>query len=229
MKELTKERIRKAFVTKTPVGEVFKRIGCDGDGGYVVIDDFSNNDYLISMGIENNVSFEKELESTFAGMDLYDYSVNSLPEHLNNSRFFQEKVGGMHHHIFSRVPEEKDLILKIDIEGGEWPFFLSLSDEQMNKFRQIVVEIHWMIDEEWLSVKDMPIEIVEKINKTHQAVAVHPNNYSEVVSIDGIFVPQVIEITFARKSAYTFIDVENPANYLFQNNSNDHKTISEYL
>jgi len=223
------QRIKKAFITKTPKDKEFTRIGNSNDGGYVIVNDFSYNDYLISMGVANDVSFEEELCLTFSGMDLYDYSINFLPKPVKNSRFFQEKISDNSHHIFDRVPKDKDLILKIDIESGEWDFFDSLSSDQINRFRQIIIEIHWAIKTQHINYPTLPIWIIEKINKTHQVVAVHPNNYGGTVIVGETFVPQVMELTFLRKSDYTFTNEQNSANHLFKANNPYSLEIQNYL
>ena len=200
------ERVKGALITKTPVGVTFCRLGNQNDGGYVVVDDFTQNDHVISMGVAYDVSFEKALEGKVSWIDAYDYSVNNLPEPIANSRFFKERIGADSAYVFDRVPKGKDLILKIDIEGGEWAFFESLSEEQVNRFRQIAVEIHWSIQNPYASIPEVPVDILEKLLKTHQVVVVHPNNYGSVFYADGLTIPQVIEITLLRRSSYEFLD-----------------------
>lgn len=227
--EILAKRIKFALKTKAPVAKIFKRIGSYEDGGYVIVDDFSKNDFLISMGVANNIDFEKQLEDTFSGIHLYDGSVDSLPEELKNSVFFKEMIGSNSHHIFDRIDPDKDIILKIDIEGGEWDFFESLTTEQMNRFKQIAVEIHWMVESSHLTFKDCPIHVLEKINETHQIVARHPNNHSSVVEIDGVRVPQVIELTLLRKLDHVFIDKTTEVDFLFMKNNFEREEITNYL
>ena len=102
-----------------------------------------------------------------SGMDLYDFSINSLPQEIKNSRFFIEKVG-------------------------------------------------------------LDYSIIEKINKTHQIVALHPNNYSKTVNVAGLVIPQVLEITFLRKSDNKFVEGTPPKNLFYPNNPNS-EDIKNYL
>lgn len=206
------------FKIMVPENKVFSRMGSHYDGGYVVINDFSESDYLISFGIADNVDFENSMSQLVSGMDLYDYSIDHVPQHLNKYTFYKERVGANNDHIFNRAPSNKDLILKIDIEGSEWSFFESLSDEKINRFRQIMLEIHWGIENDEIFSPDIRLDVLNKINKTHQIIAIHPNNYAGIVSINGVFLPQVIELTFLRKSDYTFIDGNPPENLFYPNN-----------
>lgn len=221
-------RIQDALQVKVPKNLTFSRIGSKHDGGYVVVDDFLPTDYLLSFGVADNVDFENVMSRIVSGIDMYDFSVASLPRHVNKSRFFMEKVTSNHQHIFDRVAEHKDLILKIDIEGSEWDFFDAISDGNISRLKQIVLEIHWMIDNEHISVPECRIDIIEKINKTHQIVALHPNNWSGTADIAGLIVPRVLEITFLRRLDYSFIDGTPPKELFFPCNP-DIPEIDTYL
>lgn len=207
------------FTVKVPEGKVFSRMGSHYDGGYVTVNDFSSNDYLMSFGVETNVDFEHSMSHIVSGMDLYDYSVDSVPQHLTNYRFYKEKIGNDSHYVFDRVPAGKDIILKIDIEGGEWPFFESLNHEDISKFRQIIMEIHWGIQNEEINSPEIRLDILEKINKTHQLVAIHPNNWAGICYINNVAIPQVMELTFLRKSDYTFVEGAPSRELFYPNNS----------
>ena len=223
------QRIKDAFKIKSPIGVDFIRIGSESDGGYVLVNDIKNTDFLISMGIANDVTFEQQIGPMVYEMHLYDYSIDRLPEDIEKSYFFKERIGSESHYIFDRVEDEKDIILKIDIEGGEWDFFRSLSHDQINRFRQIAIEIHWLLDNEWLQIPGFHLDIIEKINQTHQIVALHPNNYQSYVIHDKIKIPQVLEITFLRKDSYDFLDKPTDLSSLFTENCEACPKIIDYL
>ena len=213
---------------KIPENLSFIRLGSKYDGGYVVVNNFLNTDYLVSFGIANNIDFEQQMSNFVSGMDLYDFSINSLPQKIKNSRFFIEKVDSDHDIILDRVKDKEDLILKVDIEGSEWNFFKNISEENINKFKQIILEVHWMVEIEGVKIPDFRIDVIEKINKTHQIVALHPNNYSKTVNVAGLVVPQVLEITFLRKLDNKFIEGTPPKNLFYPNNPNG-PDIKNYL
>ena len=198
------------LLPKTP-NILLKRYGSQYDGGYVLADDISTTDYLLSFGVASNVAFEDDISSKVAGMDLYDPNVNMLPHPIPNGRFFKEKITWHSNEdsadikkCMARVPDKADYILKIDIEGFEWEFFTSVSEEDLLKFRQVVIEFHWIdkiLDSQYYEViKNALI----KMNTTHQSVNVHGNNYGDIVQFNDIFIPEVLEVTFLRKNSYTF-------------------------
>lgn len=219
------QRIKTALQLQGFKNESYIRVGRDNDGGYVMVNDIKPTDYLISMGIANDVSFEQGLQDIVLGIDMYDMSIDNPPAPVKNSSFFKETIGADSHHVFNRIPYGSDAILKIDIEGGEWPFFKSLSAEQMQQFRQIVVETHWAIAHPAVTVKEMPVEVLEKINETHQLVMIHANNYAHTVNVDGFNIPQVLELTYLRKDSYEFGDYSWPPKELIMPNNPHAKEI----
>jgi Tat protein secretion system quality control protein TatD with DNase activity len=99
----------------------FIRVGSSNDGGYLLVNDLNKNDFLISCGIGNNFDFEMQLSEKEIAMHCYDNSINMLPRIINNSLFYKLSIG---YDIFlnemvEKTPKEKDLILKMDIEGSE--------------------------------------------------------------------------------------------------------------
>lgn len=220
-------RIKEVMATASPVGCSFKRFGKDNDGGYILVDDLSANDFLISMGIANDVSFEQDLSSIVHGAHMYDFSIPHLPFPVPNSEFFMEKVGSNSEHIFSKVSPDNDIILKVDIEGAEWELFANLSRSNLLRCRQIIMEIHWSIVSPYINAPNMPVEVLEKLSDTHQLVAVHPNNYGSIVLVDGIPVPQVIELTWIRRGSYKFSDESPNLKHLQMPNNPLAKEITE--
>lgn len=204
------------------------RLGKSNDGGYVLANDFSNNDYLLSMGINDDVSIEKDLEFVLHGIDLYDHTINELPDSINNGRFFKEKVSNNISEILSRISSNFDIILKCDIEGSEWEMLETIKESEMLRFRQIALEIHWISDELYPGI-GAPIHVLEKINKTHQLFSIHANNYGPVTEIDGVIVPNVLELSYARKSSYEFYDGQLNSAELHQKNNPDLPEITELL
>jgi len=181
------------------------RVGSKNDGGYLNVKDFSKNDFAISFGVEGNVDWEKDFMNYGSGINCYDNSIDILPEKIDNSNFFKKTVGEEVYlkDCIEACPEDKDLILKMDIEGGEWNVLLNTNSQELSRFRQILVEYHSMLDifsntERYILVKDC----LNKLNKTHSAVWIHANNYGSYDIINEKIVPDVIEVLYLRKSSY---------------------------
>ena len=45
------------------------------------------------------------------------------------------------------IEQYNNIFLKMDIESGEYPWLLSITEEQLNKFRQITIEFHGINDD----------------------------------------------------------------------------------
>ena len=181
------------------------RAGSLHDGGYVIVDDLSQNDFLISMGVGDNVEFEEYLAPRIKGMHLYDDSIDSLPKDLENSTLFNERVD-LEPNVtisesISRASCYSDLLLKIDIEGSEWSA-LDTTSETLSSFRQIVVEFHWfsrILESEFYN---QALKILSLLSRTHIILNSHPNNFGDISIIENQFLPDVIEITYLRKTSY---------------------------
>jgi hypothetical protein len=186
-----------------------KRFGAANDGGYVLINDISKKDFLVSMGVANDVRFEKEISSLLNAMHLYDDSINSLPENLTNCTFFGERIGGIGNVSISdtirRAKNVGDFILKMDIEGSEWDTLDAESEDTLKVFRQIAVEFHWFNDLNDFEYLDKSLRVLRKLTQSHFVLNVHPNNWGELFYINGVMFPQVIEVTFLRRDDYEIV------------------------
>jgi hypothetical protein len=102
----------------------------------------------------------------------------------------------------------------MDIEGTEWEVFNSASLDDLLKFRQIVVEYHWIIDKINNGDYELMKSCFDKINKTHTPVWIHANNYGKCIKVNGISVPDVVEVLYLRKSDYIFNNYLSYEEYL---------------
>ncbi|GAA7918089.1 hypothetical protein TH0221_04840 [Helicobacter pylori] len=94
---------------------------------------------------------------------------------------------------------EGDLMLQMDIEGGEYLALISASDTLLNRFRIIALEIHllkYLWDNNYF---EMVQSTLNKILKTHYCVHLHPNNCCAPHHHNGVSIVEVIECTFIRK------------------------------
>jgi hypothetical protein len=86
----------------------------------------------------------------------------------------------------------------MDIEGGEYPWLLQTNEEQLKKFKQIVIEFHGISDDGWNSTYADKVKCLEKLSQTHYIVHAHGNNFAKVIK--GI--PDVIELTCVNKDLF---------------------------
>jgi hypothetical protein len=78
------------------------------------------------------------------------------------------------------------------IEGGEFPWLKSLSQAQMDKISQIVIEFHYPFKQD-----------VFKKFSNHVLVHFHGNNFDNTQRVSGVLVPNVFECTFIHKKYVT--------------------------
>jgi hypothetical protein len=95
-----------------------------------------------------------------------------------------------------------DLLLKIDIDGDEWPTFANFPIEQLKRFRQIACELHWssrLSDPEFYS---MCLRAINNILQAFFPMHMHANNYVNFSTVLGVPMPEVYEITFVNRDLY---------------------------
>jgi hypothetical protein len=170
------------------------RIGKDYDGGYIICDIPNiKYDIFISGGIETDISFENNFLEKYPDLDCvaYDGTISELPSGAHsNIEFHKKNLGDTNSDTTSNLQEyfEKynNIFMKMDIEGGEDALFSSISDDQLLKISQLVIEFH----------SAYQVTIPSRLAKTHWLVHFHPNNCCGVAS-NGV--PNVYECTYIRK------------------------------
>ncbi|MBR0278402.1 MAG: FkbM family methyltransferase [Synergistaceae bacterium] len=188
------------------------RIGRDYDGGYIMLDDFEPGGIAYSFGISGDVSWDKDMALRGYDVFMYDHTIDGLPE--ENTRFHWSKLGiadGVTHddrlktleELISRNGHEgkRDMILKMDVEGAEWGFLESVKPETLSQFSQMTFELHNMIK---LADHERVLNILRKINETHQLVHLHANNVSSYVTIGGRNFAALFEVSYVLRDKYKF-------------------------
>lgn len=195
-----------SLLVPSPIAEALpKRFGSSRDGGYVICDDLNNLDFMISMGVGSDVSFEKSVAKKIEGVHLYDHTVNSLPEADDKFFFFREKVdvrdGISLQETISRAPNQLPSILKMDIEGSEWGLLNESADCLLN-FRQIVLEVHNLMNIHLDDDFRLFESVLEGLHESFYLFNVHPNNNGNSLIVGNLLLPDVAELTFLNKSHY---------------------------
>jgi hypothetical protein len=209
---ISKEETKKITQIIKPIdnGHELIRIGAAQDGGYLLPDDLAGIEICFSPGVANNWSFEKDLYNKFKiASVMYDGSV-SKPVDLTNEHTFYKKFLGMssfkNYISISDVLNidlrkyTGDLIGQIDIEGGEYSIFNTISEKELLRFRIIVVEIHEI--DRWIQKRyfdETIITLLDKIFTTHDLVHSHFNNHGGQFRFKGYKLPKVVELTLHRK------------------------------
>lgn len=222
-------RLKQLLSVKEVKGIPLVRIGRDYDGGYIMPDDFNSTLRAYSFGISNDVSWDKDIASRGIEVFMYDPTIPCLPEENSHFHFYKKGISG------KDLPEEdlfsmetildwngdsnnRNLILKMDVEGAEWEFLEDVSSEVLGQFIQMTFEWHDVVNIPGTLLR----KIIEKINCTHQVVWLHGNNCAAAVRGGEILMPFALEITFVRKEDYEFTKSESvyPLSIDMPNNPN---------
>lgn len=241
MKQKEKERILAHMQKLLPIkgGYPLTRLGEDGDGGYLLPEDFGNIKYAFSPGVSNKVSFEQALYKKYTIRSfLLDGSIESPPEDIGlacadfDGLFLKSFDGDgcttLETWVNEKTGNERDLdiILQMDIEGSEYEVIISTPQKIINRFRIIVMEIHFL---DQLITDEIGIfsAFLKKMNRNHVPVHLHPNNHAPLFEMHGILVPSVLEVTWLRRDRVIDFDpVLNLPHRLDRDNSCVNQSIS---
>ena len=197
------------------------RIGRDNDGGYILLDDFKTGGIAYSFGISNDVSFDKDIASKGYDVFMYDHTIEGLPkQEKENPRFHffrqgiadgktqDERLKSLEYFISQNHHEnQRDMILKMDVEGAEWGFLESVKTETLSQFSQLIFEFHGINNPYF---HKSILNTLKKINKTHQLVHLHGQNWGQnwghYISIDNKIFCDQIEVLYVLRDKYNFID-----------------------
>ncbi len=174
------------------------RVGCNYDGGYVMINltGVVTYDHFLSGGVGHDNSFEiacLDLQPGIKG-DVYDHTIPRLPQPDSRLTWHRTPVGPGGDSLTSYLDQYSNVLLKMDIEGGEFPWLAQVSDKQLKSIAQLVIEWHLVrtwTQKEW--------DIVTRVSKTHTLVHVHVCNCCGFDLVQGVQVPHVFECTYVRK------------------------------
>jgi hypothetical protein len=195
------------------------RLGALGDGGYVVNDDLSGLDGLVSLGIGTDVSFDLALAEQGVPVFQYDPTVERPP--VEHPRFVFRKLGWSRYDSQgtrsldtilneNQLAQFSNLILKFDVEDAEWDALQSVSAATLSKFRIIVGEFHWLERVVHRTHFEIMWGTFAKLTADHVPTHLHANNFGGVVLVEGIVVPRLLEITLLRRDRAHFTAASHP-------------------
>ena len=90
------------------------------------------------------------------------------------------------------------MILQMDIEGAEYDVLTFESTVTLGRFSAMIIEFHGLdrfFDRHFLHTTSI---IFEKLYRNFSICHVHPNNCCGVTSLNGVDIPNVIEVSLLR-------------------------------
>ena len=182
------------------------RFGKTNDGGYVILDGFSYGAF-ISCGIGYEESFERDFALQYDMSCLaFDGTIDCYPNPNTWTTFTKKNISDVNTenttNLHSTIEHKDNIFLKMDIEGNEYKWIHSLTKDQLQKFKQIVIEFHFPFDEyRW--------NCLERLNETHWLCHFHPNNHAADCikweqgngcrRVGDVEVPRIFECTYINK------------------------------
>jgi hypothetical protein len=211
------QRARRIVSALTPQGVRdghYIRVGRSFDGGYVMLDHFPRElEGAYSFGVNDDVSWDLQIAARELPVELYDHTIPALPQTHPRFRFHRNGICG-----FRKAPSlltlsdclrqnghaaARALLLKMDVEGWEWDVLSECSTDLLGKFQQIVVEYHGLTQAVYQPRRfEETIKVLAKLNQTHQVIHVHGNSLSSVVAIKRLILPDLLEVTYVRRSDF---------------------------
>ncbi len=192
------------------------RAGSMHDGGYIMLDEFHENMEAYSFGIGTDVLWDMFIAQKGIKVNMYDPTINELPRYHCNFHFRREGLAGkdnIDENMFSMETVlkqsgalgNKNLILKMDVEGAEWDFIRETNSEILDNFTQMTFELHDILND---SKEKEVLALIDKINMTHQCIWAHGNNGGYAEKANDIVVPNLLEVTFLNKRNHKFAEAD---------------------
>jgi len=200
------------FTPFLPEGHRKIRVGNEYDGGYIFVDDFNPISTVVSCGISNDVTCDLALAELGKDILQYDHTVEGPPVSHPRFRFHKQAIDA-----FGKIPgsvplwdvtsaagdpAKADVLLKIDIDGGEWETFANFPAGGMKRLRQIACEFHGssqLQDEPFFS---QALQAITNIRKDFFPAHLHANNFVTFTNVMGVPLPEVFEVTFLNHEFY---------------------------
>jgi glycosyltransferase involved in cell wall biosynthesis len=197
-----------------------RRIGSDGDGGYVLADIIPKTAALLSFGIGDNCDFELEFANHGHDVVMFDPTIAHPPAGHPRFVFHRLALGGRDDRTggvvalasaleLANLQSHTDVVLKCDIEGAEYDAFEAVPEELLGRFSQIVLELH---DLDRLGIPEQRARLTaltRAINKRFVLFHIHANNCAAIALVGGasfaghhlagaVPVPAALELSFVR-------------------------------
>lgn len=196
------------------------RLGRTMDGGYVVPKELIGKN-LLTCGISNEISFEEDYLKNVnkTNVHCFDGTINEFPSKNVQYNWHKLNIGSSTNNneisindIFEKCfTDEKEVFIKMDIEGGEYLAFTTISDENLSKITCLIIEVHW-IDNQYEDFEKLINKLTTKLVLIHK----HDNNNGRYFEYEGKTIPKVHELTFVNKK-YIEVLEKNPIKLPIEN------------
>jgi hypothetical protein len=187
--EAARREIRRALFdelkTVTLENCTLKRYGSRNDGGYLMCANLIEGvQVAYSYGIDQEDNWGCEVSRQFGvPVHQYDCFTPHRPACDRGQFIFHDECVGARSETVDGQPfdtiasqilrngdADKDLLLKIDVEGAEWDSLMATPDAVLDRIRQMPMEFHGVDERRFL-------EVVRQLKRTFYLVNLHFNNF----------------------------------------------------
>lgn len=212
--------LKEILKIKKVLNYYFARVGNKGsDGGYIMVNDFRPSGIAYSFGINRDTSWDLEMAERGYQVYMYDHTVSGYTLNNPSFHFFKEGLGStfqktgplnsLKNYVLRNLHKNNaNMILKIDVEGAEWDFLETVEPATLKQFDQIVIEFHDLVKACPETAWRHKIELMKKMNETHQLIHLHGNNSGFVLNIGNSTFSDSMEATYVLKDKYETIDAD---------------------
>jgi hypothetical protein len=200
-----------ALLTPYDIDRPKIRRGPATDGGYVFVDDISPDQAIVSYGISTEYSFDAEMAERGHDVYMFDHTIAGIHGTSNRMYFFREGVAGVtdpsaslytieDHLTRHRIAGDR-LILKMDVEGAEFAALNALPECVLERFEQIVLEVHGLHQMEDFTYREKFCAVFRKLNRLFTLFHVHANNFdgpNGLHIVSGLPVSNLLELSYVR-------------------------------
>lgn len=180
-----------------------------------MLDDLPQNSICYSLGIGTDVSWDLQMAGYGAQVFQFDHTVAGPPEPHENFHFAPVMIGAQDdaknniRSLAGAIEQNRHIgnipmIMKMDIEDSEWEVLAATPTEILARFEQIVLEFHGLnrlYNGHWYTKLETTLR---HMRRSHMPVHVHGNNFGGISVIEGVPVPDVLEVTYASRHRYMF-------------------------
>ena len=172
----------------------------------MMLNDFEKRGVSYSFGVGTDVSWDEGMAKQGYDVYMYDHTVTQLSKDCHGFHFFRQGIAAVpcagkdtlvHFLEVNGHDEKMGMILKMDVEGAEWEIIDTCDISCLDKFNQIVMEIHGMLN---FSRVDIVTRCLKKLSQTHYVIHVHANNATVSLWLNGkVCLSDCMEVTWANK------------------------------
>lgn len=184
------------------------RIGNAWDGGYVLPEAALRAEVVLSIGVGNDVSFDFAMAERGAQVLQFDHTVEGPPTahatfHFRRAGWGAASAGPLlsfvELHAATEAMPGAHRMLKFDVEGAEYEALAAADADLLARYEVIVCELH---DINTIGTAEGFARLercLAALTRHHEPVHLHANNYAGMALVQGVPVPQVIELALLRR------------------------------